>query len=89
MATTSNTLIFLALVSQAARQWLSHVASAFVLLKHETLSFRESHNFISIDLTFAVGYYVMEVANLRLAVSLCCYLNVSFISIYVVPVQYQ
>jgi len=49
------------LISQAARQSLVVLmASALVVLKHETLTFRQSHNFISIDLIFGVGDYVRE-----------------------------
>jgi len=41
--------------SQAARQGLAVlIASAVVVLKHETSTLRQSHNFISIDLTFGV-----------------------------------
>jgi len=39
------------------------MASAVVVLKHETLSLRQRHNFISIDLKFGVGDYVREVTN--------------------------
>jgi len=34
------------------------MASAVIVLKHETSTLRQSHNFISIDLTFGVGDYV-------------------------------
>jgi len=41
---------------QAARQGLAVLmASAVVVLKHETSTLRQSHNFISIDLKFGVG----------------------------------
>jgi len=47
--------------SQAARQGLAVLmASASVVLKHETSPLRQIHNFISIDLTFGVGNYVKE-----------------------------
>jgi len=50
--------------SQAARQDLAVLmASAVVVLKHETSTLRQSHNFISIDLTFGVGDYVREITN--------------------------
>jgi len=40
------------------------MASAVVVLKHETSTLRQSHNFISIDLKFfGVGDYVMEVTS--------------------------
>jgi len=39
------------------------VASAVVVLKHDTSTLRQSHNFISIDLTFGEGDYVMEVTS--------------------------
>jgi len=52
------------LVSQAARQGLALLmASAVVVLKHETLTLRQRHNFISIDFKFGVGDYVSEVTN--------------------------
>jgi len=42
--------------SQAARQCLAVlIASAVVVLKHEKSTFRQSHNFISIDFKFGVG----------------------------------
>jgi len=45
-----------AFASKAARQGLAVLmASAGVVLKHETSTLRQSHNFISIDLTFSVG----------------------------------
>jgi len=51
--------------SQAARQGLAMLmASAVVVLKHETSTLRQSHNFISIDLKFGVGDYVREVTSL-------------------------
>jgi len=50
--------------SQAARQGLAVLmASAVVVLKHETSTLRQRHNFISIDLTFGVGDYVREVTS--------------------------
>jgi len=39
------------------------MASAAVVLKHETSTLRQRHNFISIDLKFDVGDYVKEVTN--------------------------
>jgi len=39
------------------------MASAVVVLKHETSALRQKHNFISIDLKFGVGDYVKEVIN--------------------------
>jgi len=39
------------------------MASAVVLLKHETSTLRQSHNLISIDFTFGVGDYVREVTS--------------------------
>jgi len=40
-------------LSQAARQGLAELmASALVVLKHETSTLRQRHNFISIDLKF-------------------------------------
>jgi len=39
------------------------MASAVVVLKHETSTLRQSHNFISIDFKFGVGDYVREVTN--------------------------
>jgi len=39
------------------------MASAVVVLKHETLTLRQSHNFASIDFTFGVGDYVREVTS--------------------------
>jgi len=50
--------------SQAARQGLAVLmASAVVVLKHETSTFRRSHNFKSIDFKFGVGDYVREVTS--------------------------
>jgi len=47
-----------------ARQGLAVLmASAVVILKHETSTLRQSHNFISLDLTFGVGDYVREVTS--------------------------
>jgi len=43
-------------VSQAARQGLAVLmASAVVVLKHETSTLRQWHNYISIDFKFGVG----------------------------------
>jgi len=39
------------------------IASAVVVLKHETFTLRQSHNFISIDSTFDVGDNVREVTS--------------------------
>jgi len=39
------------------------LASAVVVLKHETSTLRQSHNFISFDLKFGVGDYVKEVSS--------------------------
>jgi len=39
------------------------MASAVVVLKHETSTLRQRHNFISIDIKFGVGDYVREVTN--------------------------
>jgi len=50
--------------SQAARQGLAVLmASAVVVLKHETSTLRQRHNFISLDFKFGVGDYVREVTN--------------------------
>jgi len=47
---------------QAARQGLAVLmASAEVVLKHETSTLLQSHNFISINSKFGVGDYVREV----------------------------
>jgi len=52
------------LISQAARQGLAVlIASAVVVLKDETSTLRQRHNFISIDLTFDVSNYVREVTS--------------------------
>jgi len=52
-------------LSQAARQGLAVLmASASVVLKHETSTLRQSHNCISIDLKFGVRDYVREVTSL-------------------------
>jgi len=52
------------LASQAARQGLAVLmASAVVVLKHETSTLRQRHNFISIDFKLGVGDYVKEVTN--------------------------
>jgi len=39
------------------------MASAVEVLKHETSTLRQSHNFISIDFTFGVGDYVREITS--------------------------
>jgi len=39
------------------------MASAIAVLKHETSTLRQSHNFISIDLTFSVSDNVREVTS--------------------------
>jgi len=39
------------------------MASGVVILKYETSTLRQSHNFISLDLTFGVGDYVGEVTS--------------------------
>jgi len=39
------------------------MASAVVVLKHETSTLRQRHKFISIDFKFGVGEYVREVTN--------------------------
>jgi len=39
------------------------MASAVVVLKHETSTLRQSHNCISINLTFGVGNYVREITS--------------------------
>jgi len=50
--------------SQAARQGLAVLmASALVVLKHETSTLRQRHNFTSIDLQFGVGDYDREANN--------------------------
>jgi len=52
------------LESQAARQGLAVLmASALVVLKHETSTLRQRHNFISIHFKFGVGDYVREVTS--------------------------
>jgi len=51
-------------ISQAARQDLAVLmASAVVVLKHETSTLRQRHIFISIDFKFGVGDYVREVTS--------------------------
>jgi len=51
-------------LSQGARQGLALLmASAVVVLKHETSTLRQRHTFISIDFKFGVGDYVREVTN--------------------------
>jgi len=51
--------------SQAARQGLAVLmASAVVVLKHQTSTLRQRHNFFSIDLKFGVSGYVREVTSL-------------------------
>jgi len=50
--------------SQATRQGLTVLmASAVVVLKHETSTVRQRHSFLSIDLTFGVSDYVREVTS--------------------------
>jgi len=50
--------------SQATPQGLAVLmASAIVVLKHETSTLRQRDNFISIDFKFGVGDYVREVTN--------------------------
>jgi len=50
--------------SQAARQSLAVLmASAVVVLKHETSTLRQCHNLLSIDFKFGVGDNVREVTN--------------------------
>jgi len=39
------------------------MASAVVVLKHETSTIRQRHNFISIDMTFGVSDYIREVTS--------------------------
>jgi len=39
------------------------MASAVVVLKHETSTLRQRHNFLSVDLKVGVGDYVREVTN--------------------------
>jgi len=39
------------------------MASAVVVLKHETSTLRQRHNFISIDFKFGVGDYVRKITN--------------------------
>jgi len=39
------------------------MASAVVVLKHETSTLRQKHNFTSIDLTFGVSDYIREVIS--------------------------
>jgi len=39
------------------------MASAFVVLKHETSTLRQRHIYISINFKFGVGDYVREVTN--------------------------
>jgi len=57
-------LLLLLLLSQVARQGLAVLmASAVVVLKHETSPIRQRHNIISIDLTFGVSDYVREVTS--------------------------
>jgi len=51
-------------VSQADRQGLAVLmASAVVVLKHETSTLRQSHIFISIELKFGGVDYVREITN--------------------------
>jgi len=50
--------------TQAARQGLAVLmASAVVVLKHETSTLRQRHNFISIDFKFGMGDNVREVTS--------------------------
>jgi len=50
--------------SQAARQGLAVLmASAVVVLQHETTTLHQCHNFISIDFKFGMGNYVREVTS--------------------------
>jgi len=50
--------------SQAARQGLAVLmASAVVLIKHETSTLRQGHNFISIDFKCGVDDYVKQITN--------------------------
>jgi len=50
--------------SQAARQGLAVLmASAVVVMKQETSTIRQRHNFLSIDLTLGVSNYVREVTS--------------------------
>jgi len=50
--------------SQAARQGLALLmATAVVVLKHESSTLRQRHNFISIDFKFGLGDNVREVTN--------------------------
>jgi len=52
------------LVSQATRQGIAVLmASAVVMLKQETSTLSQSHNFISIDFKYGVGDYVTEVTS--------------------------
>jgi len=49
---------------QAARHGLAVLmASSEVVLKHETSTFRQRHNFVSIDLKFGVSDYVRKVTS--------------------------
>jgi len=51
-------------ITQAARQGVAvFMASAVVILKHETSTLRQSHNFISLNFTFGVGDNVREVTS--------------------------
>jgi len=51
--------------SQEARQGLAVLmaSDSVIVLKHETSTLRQRHNFISIDLTFGVSDYVKEVTS--------------------------
>jgi len=52
------------MLSQAVQQSSALLmASAVVVLKHETSTLRQSHNFISIDFKFGVSDYVREVTS--------------------------
>jgi len=56
--------VLLLLISQAARQGLAVLmASAVVVLKHETSILHQRHNFISIDFKFGLGDNIREVTN--------------------------
>jgi len=60
MNSVSNIII----ISQTAWQGSAVLmASASVVLKHETATLRQRHNFISIDLKFGVSDYIREVTS--------------------------
>jgi len=51
-------------LSQAARQGLAVLmASAVIVLKRETSTLHQRHNFTAIDFKFGVGDYVREVTS--------------------------